>query len=56
MPDTALIERFAAIVGEKNALTAPEDIAAYLIEQRDLYHGARHWCCAPVRPKRLRRS
>lgn len=39
MPDTALIERFAAIVGEKNALTAPEDIAAYLIEQRDLYHG-----------------
>ncbi|CUW43978.1 hypothetical protein B3286c1_1299 [Brucella vulpis] len=39
MPDTALIERFAAIVGEKNALTAPKDIAAYLIEQRDLYHG-----------------
>ncbi|MFQ0813963.1 hydroxyacid dehydrogenase [Brucella anthropi] len=39
MPDTALIERFAAIVGEKNALTAPEDIAAYLVEQRDLYHG-----------------
>ncbi len=39
MPDTALIERFAAIVGEKNALTTPEDIAAYLIEQRDLYHG-----------------
>lgn len=39
MPDTALIERFAAIVGETNALTAPEDIAAYLIEQRDLYHG-----------------
>ncbi|MBR7651103.1 FAD-binding oxidoreductase [Brucella oryzae] len=39
MLDTALIERFSAIVGEKNALTAPEDIAAYLIEQRDLYHG-----------------
>lgn len=39
MLDTALIERFSAIVGEKNALTAPEDLAAYLIEQRDLYHG-----------------
>ena len=37
--DTGLIERFAAIVGEKNALTAPEDIAPYLIEQRDLYKG-----------------
>lgn len=39
MLDAALIERFSAIVGEKNALTAPEDLAAYLIEQRDLYHG-----------------
>lgn len=39
MLDTALIERFSAIVGEKNALTAPEDLAAYLVEQRDLYHG-----------------
>ena len=39
MLDTALIDRFAAIVGEKNALTAPDDIAPYLIEQRDLYRG-----------------
>ena len=39
MLDTALIDRFSAIVGEKNALTAPEDIAGYLVEQRDLYHG-----------------
>ncbi|PWU77142.1 hydroxyacid dehydrogenase [Ochrobactrum sp. POC9] len=39
MLDTALIERFSSIVGEKNALTAPEDLAAYLVEQRDLYHG-----------------
>ncbi|MFK0682793.1 FAD-binding oxidoreductase [Ochrobactrum sp. BD67] len=39
MLDPALIERFSAIVGEKNALTAPEDLAAYLVEQRDLYHG-----------------
>ncbi|KXO79785.1 FAD-binding oxidoreductase [Brucella anthropi] len=39
MLDTALIERFSAIVGKKNALTAPEDLAAYLVEQRDLYHG-----------------
>ena len=40
MLDIALIERFSAIVGEKNALTAPEDLAAYLVEQRDLYHGS----------------
>ncbi len=39
MPDRDLIQRFAAIVGGKNALTAPEDVAPYLIEQRDLYHG-----------------
>ncbi|RCS23407.1 FAD-binding oxidoreductase [Phyllobacterium salinisoli] len=38
-PDKAILDRFAAIVGEKNALQAPEDIAPYLIEQRDLYHG-----------------
>jgi len=38
-PDKAVLDRFAAIVGEKNALTAAEDIAPYLIEQRDLYHG-----------------
>lgn len=34
-----LIAQFSAIVGEKHALTAVEDIAPYLIEQRDLYHG-----------------
>ncbi len=39
MLDKALIDRFAAIVGEKNALTASEDIAPFMIEQRDLYQG-----------------
>ena len=39
MVDKALLERFAAIVGEKNALTDPRDTETYLIEQRDLYHG-----------------
>ncbi|WP_266017049.1 FAD-binding oxidoreductase [Brucella intermedia] len=48
MLDTALIERFSAIVGEKNALTAPEDLAAYLIEQRDLYHGRTPLVLRPV--------
>ncbi|YBV98249.1 FAD-binding oxidoreductase [Phyllobacteriaceae bacterium JZ32] len=38
-PDTAVLDRFAAIVGEKNALSDVNDIAPYLIEQRDLYHG-----------------
>lgn len=39
MLDPALIERFSAIVGDNNALTATDDIAPYLIEQRDLYNG-----------------
>jgi D-lactate dehydrogenase (cytochrome) len=35
-----LLARFAAIVGERNALTAAADIAPYLSEERGLYHGA----------------
>jgi D-lactate dehydrogenase (cytochrome) len=35
-----LLARFASIVGERNALTAPADIAPYLSEERGLYHGA----------------
>jgi D-lactate dehydrogenase (cytochrome) len=34
-----LLARFAKIVGERNALTDPNDIAPYLIEDRDLYPG-----------------
>src|SRR5262247_2855423 len=34
-----LIARFAAIVGERYALTDPRAIEPYLIEQRGLYHG-----------------
>lgn len=37
--DKDLIAQFAAITGEKNAFVSAEDIAPYLIEQRDLYHG-----------------
>ncbi len=36
-PET--IARFAAIVGDKHALTEPSDIAPYLTEERRLYHG-----------------
>ena len=46
MPDSAatlaalaLLDRFAAIVGAKHVLTDTSDTIAYLIEQRDLYHG-----------------
>ncbi|MBB4006988.1 FAD/FMN-containing dehydrogenase [Rhizobium taibaishanense] len=39
-PDTALIERFIAIVGTTHALTEPADITPYLTENRGLYHGA----------------
>lgn len=34
-----ILAQFAAIVGEKHALWLPEDIAPYLIEPRDKFHG-----------------
>jgi FAD/FMN-containing dehydrogenase len=34
-----LIEKFRAIVGEKYAVTDAADIAPYVTEERDLYHG-----------------
>src|SRR4029453_9045652 len=34
-----LIARFAAIVGERYAVTDPVEIAPYLTEERGLYHG-----------------
>ena len=34
-----LIARFAAIVGERHAITDPTDIAPYMTEERGLYHG-----------------
>jgi FAD/FMN-containing dehydrogenase len=37
--DPPLLARFAAIVGEKYAITDPQAQAPYLIEQRNLYHG-----------------
>src|SRR5262245_58588175 len=36
---TDLLARFAAIVGEKNAITDPQAQAPYLLEMRDLYRG-----------------
>jgi D-lactate dehydrogenase (cytochrome) len=37
--DPDLLARFAGIVGERYALTDPAEIAPYLSEERDLYHG-----------------
>src|SRR5262249_14229484 len=34
-----LIARFAAIVADRYAITAPSEIAPYLTEERGLYHG-----------------
>src|SRR3954463_6532471 len=34
-----LIAQFAAIVGERQALTAEADVAAYVTEERNLFHG-----------------
>ncbi len=39
MLTSSLIAQFSAITGEKHALTAPQDIAPHLIENRDLFHG-----------------
>ncbi|NMG38842.1 FAD-binding protein [Chelativorans sp. ZYF759] len=35
----SLLSRFAAIVGDNNALSEPDDISPYLAEPRDLFHG-----------------
>ena len=37
--DPALLARFAAIVGEKYAITDPQAQLPYLVEMRDLYRG-----------------
>ncbi|MBB3608522.1 FAD-binding oxidoreductase [Rhizobium sp. BK602] len=39
-PSSALLDRFAAIVGEKHALREAGDLAPHLVENRGLYHGA----------------
>ncbi len=38
-PTPEVLSRFAAIVGEKGVLIAPEDTGSYLQEWRGLYHG-----------------
>src|SRR2546430_16918855 len=37
--DAALLARFAAIVGEKYAITDPQAQAPYLVEMRDMFVG-----------------
>jgi D-lactate dehydrogenase (cytochrome) len=37
--DAALLARFIAIVGEKNAITDAQTQAPYLVEMRDMFHG-----------------
>ena len=39
MTDSALLDRFAAIVGDQNALRDPTDIDPYLQDPRGLFHG-----------------
>ncbi len=39
-PSSDLLDRFAAIVGEKHAVRDPAEIAPHLVENRGLYHGA----------------
>ena len=40
--DPALLPRFSAIVGERNALTDASDIAPYVSEERELYQGLKN--------------
>jgi D-lactate dehydrogenase (cytochrome) len=42
-----LLDRLAAVVGPNGLLTAADDLAPYLVEQRDLFHGR---AAAVVRP------
>jgi FAD/FMN-containing dehydrogenase len=37
--DPVLLARFAAIVGDRHAITDPEAQAPYLVEMRDMFHG-----------------
>jgi D-lactate dehydrogenase (cytochrome) len=39
VPDAALLARFAAIVGDKYALTDAQSQAPYIVEMRDMYRG-----------------
>ncbi len=47
--DPALLSRFAAIVGDKYAITDPGLQAPYLVELRDLFQATRRWCCGRAR-------
>ena len=40
IPSSDILDRFAAIVGEKNAVRDPAEMAPRLVENRGLYRGA----------------
>jgi FAD/FMN-containing dehydrogenase len=40
LPSPSILDRFAAIVGEKHVFRQAADIAPFLVENRGLYHGA----------------
>ncbi len=48
--DADLLARFAAIVGARNAMTEPAEIAPYISEERGLYHGASPLVLRPGSP------
>src|SRR5712691_6271252 len=49
-PNPELLARFAAIVGEKYAVTDPAAQAPYLVEMRGLYHGRTQLVLRPGSP------
>lgn len=53
--DPALVERFAAIVGERHALTAEADIAPYVVEPRWLYGGRTSLVLRPANAQEVSR-
>ncbi len=44
IPSSELLDRFTAIVGEKNAVRDPAEMAPRLVENRGLYRALRRCC------------
>jgi FAD/FMN-containing dehydrogenase len=51
-----LLDRFAAIVGDRYALRSEADLAPHLIENRGSITAPPRWCCGPARSRKSLRS
>ncbi len=53
IPSSDILDRFTAIVGEKNAVRDPAEMAPRLVENRGLYRGASPCSSSPIPSRRL---